>query len=83
MGVEGLYADPRKTYAGTYAGRYVIANVTASSREFGGGFRLSASVYNLFNKKYSDPVGTEIDEPALQQNGRDFRIQISRTIHFY
>ncbi len=83
MGVEGLYADPRKTYAGTYAGRYAIANVTVSSREFGGGFQLSASVYNLFNNKYSDPVGPEIEEPALQQNGRGFRIQISRAIHFY
>jgi iron complex outermembrane receptor protein len=83
MGIEGLYTDARKTLAGTEANRYMIANFTATSREFGGGFRVAASVYNLFNRKFSDPVGPEILEPALQQNGRDFRIQITRVFHFH
>jgi outer membrane receptor for ferrienterochelin and colicins len=79
---EVLYSDARKTLAGTEASGYAIANLTASSREFGGGFRVSGSVYNLFNDKYSDPVGSEIEEPALIQNGRDFRIQFTRVFHF-
>jgi iron complex outermembrane receptor protein len=81
-GVEAQYTGARNTWAGTTAGGYAVANLTITSREFAGGFRLSASAYNLFNRKYSDPVGPEIAEPALQQNGRDFRIQVVRSFHF-
>jgi len=83
LGFEAQYTGPRKTLAGTQTAQYTVANITASSREFAGGFRLSATLYNVFNRKYSDPVGQEIAEPALQQNGRDFRIQIMRTFHFH
>jgi iron complex outermembrane receptor protein len=78
FGLEAQYVDARKTWAGTDTPGYAVANLTVTSREFAGGFRLSGSVYNVFNKKYSDPVGQEIAEPSLQQNGRDFRIQITR-----
>jgi iron complex outermembrane receptor protein len=80
-GLEAQYTDARKTWAGTKTGAYAVANLTITSRELAGGFRLSASAYNLFNRKYSDPVGQEIVEPAVQQNGRDFRIQITRVFH--
>ena len=83
IGIEAQYTDPRKTYVGTFAGRYAVANFTASTREFAGGFRMSASVYNVFNRRYSDPAGSEIAEPALIQNGRDFRVQITRAFHFH
>jgi outer membrane receptor for ferrienterochelin and colicins len=83
IGAEALYTDRRKTWAGTFASRYAVANLTATSSEFAGGFRLSASVYNLFNSKYSDPAGSEIAEPTLVQNGRDFRIQMTRVFHFH
>jgi iron complex outermembrane receptor protein len=83
LGLEARYTDPRKTGAGTYAGRYGVANFTSASREFGGGYRLSASVYNLFNTRFSDPVGAEIAAPAVTQNGRDFRVQITRSFHFH
>lgn len=81
-GVETQYTDARKTWAGTTVNGYAVTNLTLSSREFAGGFRLSASAYNLFNRKYSDPVGLEILEPGIQQNGRDFRIQVLRAFHF-
>jgi iron complex outermembrane receptor protein len=80
-GLEAQYTDARKTWAGTKTGAYAVANMTISSKEFGGGFFLSGSVYNVFNRKYSDPVGQEIAEPSVQQNGRDFRIQIIRVFH--
>ena len=83
LGVEAQYASPRSTDAGTSVNRYAIVDLTASSREFAGGFRLSASAYNLFNQKYRDPVGTEIQGSVVQQNGIDFRIQLSRAFHFY
>ncbi|HEX3378063.1 MAG TPA: hypothetical protein VHS29_14430, partial [Candidatus Acidoferrales bacterium] len=83
IGVEAQYTGPRKTFIGTSVNRYAVANVTATTRDFGGGFHVNASIYNLFNQKYSDPVGPEIEDPALRQNGVDFRIQITRAFHFY
>jgi len=81
LGLEGQYTDSRKTLTASRVGAFAVANVTVTSREFGGGFRLSASVYNLFDRRYSDPVGAEIREPALPQNGRDFRIKLTRVFH--
>ena len=81
IGIEAQYIDPRKTSKGTVTSRYAVANVTTSTREFSGGFQLSASVYNLFNRSYGDPAGSEIQEPALLQNGRDFRVQMTRAFH--
>jgi len=78
---ELQYCDSRKTLAAGQVGNYAVSNVTVTSREFARGFRLSGSVYNVFNTPYSDPVGAEIVGTAVRQNGRDFRIQLSRTFH--
>jgi iron complex outermembrane receptor protein len=82
LGSDLQYMSSRTTLAGTEVRPYGIANLTLSSREFAGGFQLSGSVHNLFNRIYSDPVGAEIEEPAIAQNGRDFRIKLSRVFHF-
>ena len=82
IGFEVQYTDSRRNLAASQVGSYAVSNVTVSSREFAGGFRLSGSVYNLFNSAYSDPVGAEIVGSAVRQNGRDFRIQLTRTFHF-
>jgi outer membrane receptor protein involved in Fe transport len=40
---------------------------------------MRAGVYNIFNRKYDDPGGTE-HQPALdalRQNGRNFRFKIT------
>jgi len=76
---ELQYTDSRKTVAGSQAGSYVVSNLTMTSREFAKGFRVSGSVYNVFNSLYSDPVGAEIVGSIVRQNGRDFRIQLTHT----
>jgi outer membrane receptor protein involved in Fe transport len=63
-------------------GGYAVSNLTLTSREFAKGFRLSGSVYNVFNSLYSDPVGAEIAGSTVRQNGRDFRIQLTHTFNF-
>ncbi len=78
---ELQYTDSRKTVAGSQAGSYVVSNLTMTSREFAKGFRVSGSVYNVFNSLYSDPVGAEIVGSMVRQNGRDFRIQLTHTFH--
>jgi len=82
LGADLQYMSSRITVTQSEVRPYSVANLTLSSREFAGGFRLSASLYNVFNHIYNDPVGPEIQEPALAQNGRDFRIKLSRVFHF-
>jgi iron complex outermembrane receptor protein len=82
IGFELQYADSRRTLIGTQVGSYAVSNLTLTSREFAKGFRLSGSVYNVFNSLYSDPVGAEIAGSTVRQNGRDFRIQLTHTFHF-
>lgn len=79
LGFELQYSDSRNTLAGTQVSRYVVSNMTITSREFARGFRVSGSVYNVFNSPYRDPVGAEIEGSTVQQNGRDFRIQLTHT----
>ena len=82
IGFELQYTDSRRTLIGTQVGSYAVSNLTLTSREFAKGFRLSGSVYNVFNSLYSDPVGAEIAGSTVRQNGRDFRIQLTHTFHF-
>jgi outer membrane receptor for ferrienterochelin and colicins len=82
IGFELQYTDSRRTLIGTQVGGYAVSNLTLTSREFAKGFRLSGSVYNVFNSLYSDPVGAEIAGSTVRQNGRDFRIQLTHTFNF-
>jgi len=81
LGLELQYTGPRNTLAGSQVASYAISNLTLTSRQFAKGFRLSTSVYDVFNSQYSDPVGAEIVGTTVQQNGRDFRIKLTRTFH--
>jgi outer membrane receptor for ferrienterochelin and colicin len=40
------------------------------------GWEVSATVYNAFNRKYSDPTGNGLAEDSITQDGRNFRIKI-------
>ena len=82
VGLELQYTDSRKTLAGSQVGRNTVSNVTVTTREFAKGFRLSGSFYNIFNSPYSDPVGPEILGSTVRQNGRDFRMQLTRSFRF-
>jgi len=76
-GVELQYTGPRKTLAGATTGGYGIANLTLLSRRLVRGLELSASVYNLFDKRHADPARPEhapID--AIAQDGRNFRLKL-------
>ena len=81
IGFELQYADSRRTVVGTQVASYTLSNLTLTSREFSKGFRLSASLYNVFNSPYSDPVGAEIVGSTVRQDGRDFRIQLAHAFH--
>jgi iron complex outermembrane receptor protein len=81
-GVEFDFVDLRKAVTGDPVPGRFLTNLTLTSREFAGGFRFSGSIYNLFNRGYSDPVGAEVVGSQVPQNGIDFRIELTKTFHF-
>ena len=60
--IEGLYTSPVEGLTGTQIGGFFIANATLSSPEARGGLSVSASAYNLFNKRYADAAGPGLTE---------------------
>jgi iron complex outermembrane receptor protein len=70
------YVSRRATLTGQYTGGYVVPNFTLFSRKILKGWELSASLYNAFNQKYADPAGNGLEEDAIVQDGRNFRIKI-------
>jgi len=78
LGLE-LTGD-RKTLAGQEAKGFGTVNITLLSRNLITGLEVSASVYNLFNTRYSDPGGPEHVQDLIPQDGRTFRAKL--TYHF-
>jgi iron complex outermembrane receptor protein len=70
------YVSDRATLTGQPAGAYTIPNFTLFSRKILKGWEVSATLYNAFNRKYSDPTGNGLAEDAITQDGRNFRIKI-------
>jgi iron complex outermembrane receptor protein len=76
-GVELQYASSRKTLAGDNVGGRLLASLTLLGEDLAPGLDLSASIYNLFDKRHADPGGEEhapID--AIQQDGRSYRLKL-------
>jgi iron complex outermembrane receptor protein len=67
----------RITARGATTGGYWIANATLYSRELLKGLEVSASVYNLFDKHYADPVAADFVQDTITQDGRSFRVKLN------
>jgi outer membrane receptor for ferrienterochelin and colicins len=76
-GFELQYVGERKTLAGRTADDFVAANLTIFSENIVKGLEVSASVYNLFDTKYSDPGGTGRPEDLIQQDGINFQVKLT------
>jgi len=76
-GLEQRYTSKRKTEFGDYTRDFYLTNITLYTRQFLKGFELSASVYNLFDTRYSDPVSTDFVQHAIMQDGRSFRLKMT------
>jgi outer membrane receptor for ferrienterochelin and colicins len=75
LGLEEQYTGKRKTLAGREAAGFLVTNLTLFSQRLLKGLELSGSVYNLFNKRYGDPVSAEFRQDILPQDGRTFRLK--------
>jgi iron complex outermembrane receptor protein len=76
-GAELQYTGSRKTIAGGTAGGHLLANLTLSSERVAQGLEFSASIYNLFDKRYADPGGQEHVQDLIAQDGRSYRLKLS------
>ena len=74
--LEAQYTSARMTLSGEPAGGFTVANVTLLTRSWKAGPALSLSVFNLFDKRYGDPGGTEHVQSLIPQDGRSFRVQV-------
>jgi outer membrane receptor for ferrienterochelin and colicins len=78
--LDAQYTSSVQTLAGNTISGFGMFNVTALGHVFSKHLDLSASVYNLLDKKYFNPGRPEDPEDAIQQDGRTFRLKL--TTHF-
>jgi iron complex outermembrane receptor protein len=76
--LEEQYTSERRIIAGASTSDFFITNVTVFSRRIIKGLELSASVYNLFDKKFNDPVSSNLSPiTSVQQDGISYRFKLT------
>lgn len=75
-GIEAQYVGRRNTLQAATGG-YWLSNLTVSSIRLAQGVEASASIYNLFGRRYADPGAEEHLQDAIAQDGRSFRVRLS------
>ncbi|HEV2341561.1 MAG TPA: TonB-dependent receptor [Candidatus Acidoferrales bacterium] len=74
---EGQYVSRRRTFQNTDIGGYFISNATLYTPDIVHGLSLSLSGYNLFDRRYLNPVGPGLLQDAIPQDGRTLRIKLT------
>lgn len=77
LGVEEQYTSKRRTALHNETGGYAVTNLTLFGRQLYKGLDVSASVYNLFDKKFGDPVSLAYRQETIEQDGRLFRFKLT------
>jgi outer membrane receptor for ferrienterochelin and colicins len=75
--LDAQYTSPVQTLGGNTVSGFSVFNVTLLGHTLGKHLDLSASVYNILDKKYFDPGRPEDVQDRIQQDGRNFRIKIT------
>lgn len=78
--LDAQYTSSVQSLGGNAISGFGILSATALGHVFNKHLDLSASLYNLLNKKYFNPGRPEDPEDTLQQDGRNFRLKL--TAHF-
>ena len=76
-GVEGQFLGRRLTLLQNSLASYQVFNLTLVGHTLGKHLGVSASAFNVLDKKYFDPGRPEDPEDAIQQDGRSFRIKLT------
>jgi iron complex outermembrane receptor protein len=74
---DSQYLSARQTIEGGCAGGYFVANATIFAPLGVKGLTVSASAYNLFDRRYADPGGPEHRQATLPQDGRTVALKLT------
>jgi outer membrane receptor for ferrienterochelin and colicins len=77
VGMEEQYTSKKKTLTGKNMDDFFISSLTLFSQNLLKNLEASATVYNLFNKKYGDPGSEEHVQDIIEQDGRGFRFKLT------
>jgi iron complex outermembrane receptor protein len=78
-GVEAIAMSARLNARREQTPGFALMNFTLSSARGWRGMSASASVYNLFDRRYGDPGATELRQRAIPQDGRSVRLSLQVT----
>jgi outer membrane receptor protein involved in Fe transport len=77
VSVDGQYRSAMQAFTGDRVPPYPVLNLTVFSRKLGNHLDLSASVYNLLDRVYSDPGSGASIQSRIQQDGRTTRVKLT------
>lgn len=76
-GIEEQFMSSRTTPSGGSAAEWYTTNLTLFGQKLLPGLDLSATLYNLFDQHYGDPVGVDFRQNTIGQDGRTFRVKLT------
>ncbi len=79
LGFDAQYESSRTAINGQRTGGYPLLNVTVSTPVIGKHFRVSGSIYNFLDRRYSLPVDEEFPSLVIPQDGRSARLKLTYT----
>lgn len=77
LALDWQYVGARRSDLGAIADAYALANLTFRVTPRGMRGAIAASVYNLFDTAYADPVGVEFRQELIGQDGRTFSVRFT------
>ena len=76
-GLEFQYTSKRLTLNGGEASGFGVVNFTLFSQNLVKGLELSASIYNLLDRRYNDPATPLLPEDLIPRDGRTYRVKLT------
>jgi outer membrane receptor protein involved in Fe transport len=77
ISLDAQYRGRIQTSDGSVVAPFSIVNFTFLGRKLARHVDLSASIYNLLDKKYFDPASGDTLQHAIEQDGRSFRVKMT------
>ncbi len=75
--MDAQYTSSAETLAGNAVSGFAVFNVTMLGHTLGKHLDISASAYNIFDKRYFDPGRPEDPEDSIEQDGRNVRLKVT------
>jgi iron complex outermembrane receptor protein len=76
FGMDAVYESARLTRDGGRTDSFILLNGTVS-RQLAEHFRLGFTIRNLLNAGYATPVGPELRQQSIRQDGRTFGLELT------